>query len=213
MLVIDKPAGLVVHPSHGHENDTMVNILLSKTTLAKGSDPARPGIVHRLDKDTSGLMIVAKSDLAYEYFVEEFRAKKIIRLYKAVCLGISKEESFSVSSYLTRQTKDRKKYSSSKTEEGKLAISHFKTLKIIKNKYSLLECELETGRTHQIRVHLKEKHFPILGDETYGHKQTKVRGLTRQALHSYKIGFVHPVTKKEMTFESEMPEDLKFLVD
>ncbi|MDB2426043.1 RluA family pseudouridine synthase [bacterium] len=214
LIVIDKPAGIVVHPSHGHQEDSLVNVLLGNgKKLAKGSDPSRPGVVHRLDKDTSGLMIFAKADEAYDFFVEEFKNKKVKRIYQAICFGKPKEDEFKVESYLSRHPKNRKKHSSSKDQEGRLAISHFKVLQNIKNKFSLLECELETGRTHQIRVHLSENHFPILGDEMYGNKNTKIKGLSRQALHSCELSFTHPVTKEVLIFKSDLPDDLKKLLE
>ena len=239
LIVINKPAGLVVHPAAGHDNDTLVNALIArKTTLANSADPLRPGVVHRLDKDTSGLLVLAKSSEAYEHLVECFKKRSVLRTYWALVYGEPKEDSFTIKSYIARHPKHRKKFHStqlanfeneqtaSAQEEkglGKLAISHFKK-EFSRSGLTLLRVKLETGRTHQIRVHISEYGFPIVGDETYGGStkrikslksmklRTMISSLNRFALHAAELGLEHPTTKKSLSFSSDWPDDLSELV-
>ena len=217
ILVLNKPSGLVVHPAQGHTKNTMVNALISRgTPLSTGSHPMRPGIVHRLDKDTSGVLVVAKSDFSYLRLSEQFKNKTVTRSYWAITLGKWKVSEGTISSYLARHPRNRKKYASLK--QGKLSVTHYKNLKTFPSGLSLVECQLETGRTHQIRVHLSEHGHPILGDTLYGASLKKIRSLSlkkllssmnRIGLHAFELGFSHPKTKKLMYFRSDWPEDIK----
>lgn len=208
LMVIDKPRGLVVHTAPGHKEDTLVNYLVTLQDEFKFDEDAmkggRPGIVHRLDKDTSGLLLVAKTIPAEEGLQEQIRFHKVNRQYLALCYGDANEDSFTVDVPLTKPNHTEHKALPSKN--GLRAITHFK--KIWSNqKYSLLECTLETGRTHQIRAHLAYIGHPIVGDPLYCPYKDK-RFQQGQLLHAYKISFVHPITGKPMSFE--VPPDAYF---
>ena len=225
LVILDKPWGLTVHPAPGHPNDTLVNALIYHfgKNLSAGSDNLRPGIVHRLDKDTSGLMIIAKDDKTHIMLSTLFQERKIEKYYKAISANTPTKIEGTIQTYLNRDKKDRKKFAVS--ESGKYAITHYK---IIKNYeyFSLLDIKLETGRTHQIRIHLSHINCPILGDDTYSsfkrissyipsnyHKRLKSllqNHLTRQALHSYRLAFTHPITKEKINVVSELPSDMKY---
>lgn len=227
ILVVDKPSGLVVHPSHGHEQDTLVNALIFHCKdLSMGFNENRPGIVHRIDKDTSGLLVVAKNDFAHEHLAQQFKAKATYRKYFCICIGHPKFMDKKVESTIARHPTNRKKYASEKhtdNPKGKVAVSHFKVMECFTNGLSLIQCRLETGRTHQIRVHISEEGFPIVGDELYG-GATKVKSLksvalrkkisemNRFALHAATLGFVHPTSHKTLSFNSPWPDNLKELV-
>jgi len=201
LLVINKPQGLVVHPCSSTKTGTLVNGLLAKIKDLSGINGVlRPGIVHRLDKDTSGLMLVAKNDLAHVSLAKQIKDKTCKRKYLALLEGNLKEDSGRVETYLDRSKKDRKKIAVS--DCGKLAITDYKVVKRY-TKYCLVEFSLLTGRTHQIRVHSAYLNHPVVGDETYGHIDKKLNG---QLLHSYKISFIHPRSGEEMNFEIGLPK-------
>jgi 23S rRNA pseudouridine1911/1915/1917 synthase len=214
LVVLNKPAGLVVHPAAGHAQDTLVNILLHHVgKLSMGFNEGRPGIVHRLDRDTSGVLVVAKNDMAHHHLAAQFKHKTAHRIYWAITHGVPQRSPQTVRSYLARHPTDRKKFASRQDEQGKLAITHFKTLKSLPSKMSWLECRLETGRTHQIRVHLSESGLPILGDRLYGRKDKYINSLNRVALHACELGFEHPRSHEKMLFRVGWPKELAELCD
>ncbi len=209
LIVVNKPAGLVVHPAAGHAQDTLVNILLHHTKdLAMGFNEMRPGIVHRLDRDTSGILVVAKNDLAHLSLARQFKDKTTHRIYWALVHHRPSGRDGTIKTLLARHPSDRKRFASHETK-GKVAITHYKTIQS-NHDYSWLQLKLETGRTHQIRVHLSEKGLPILGDPIYGArvKDKKLNFVTRMALHACELGFVHPRTKQELLFKAEWPDEL-----
>lgn len=206
IIVVNKPAGLVVHPAAGHAQDTLVNILLHHTSdLAMGFAENRPGIVHRIDRDTSGILVVAKNDQAHRGLAHQFQEKTVHRIYWALVAGTLTRPAGTVQSRLARHATDRKRFASTKTESGKLAVTHFRVIKKAGD-CSWIECKLETGRTHQIRVHMSELGHPILGDPIYGGKFK--RSAPRLALHACELGFEHPRTREPMYFQLPWPEDL-----
>ncbi len=209
LLVINKPQGLVVHPCSSTMSGTLVNGLLFKVKNLSGINGVlRPGIVHRLDKNTSGLMIVAKNDFAHNILAKEIEKKETFkRCYMALCEGHFKNSEGRIESFIDRDKKDRKKMAVS--DRGKYAITNYKVVRVYE-KYDLVEFKLETGRTHQIRVHAKMLNHPIVGDDVYGHA---VKGLDGQLLHSYKLGFVHPRTGESMEFEIELPKHFKDYIE
>ena len=209
IAVINKPAGMVVHPSAGHYDNTLVNALLYHCKDLSGiNDTLRPGIVHRLDKDTSGLIVVAKNDKAHLNLAEQFKEREIKKFYKALVHGIVKPETGRIENFIGRHKKNRLKFSSF-TSSGKLAITNYKVEKYFNN-MTLLDINIETGRTHQIRVHFSEKGYPLVGDTLYGNKKLdKKVNINRVFLHSYKMIFKHPVLNKELSFAIELPEGLK----
>lgn len=209
IAVIDKKAGLVIHPSYGHESGTLVNAIMFHIKDLSGiNGEIRPGIVHRLDKDTSGLIIIAKNDKAHNRLSEMFKEKEIDKTYLAIVKGSISKDAGKVETQIGRDTKDRKKMCVVKSN-GKTAVTNF--LVLDKNdKFSLVKVNIETGRTHQIRVHMKYLGYPILGDSVYGKESKTVK---RQMLHAYKLEFKHPVTGEEMTIRSEIPEDFKEVLD
>lgn len=206
VIVVNKPAGLVVHPSAGHLQDTLVNILLHHTeNLSMGFAENRPGIVHRIDRDTSGILVVAKNDRAHRGLAEQFKEKTVHRVYWAIVAGQPVPPQGTRTSRLARHREDRKRFASTRDESGKLAVTHYRTLKKSSD-CSWIECKLETGRTHQIRVHMSELGHPILGDPVYGGKFKKAA--PRLALHACELGFDHPVTGEQLFFQIAWPEDL-----
>ena len=229
ILVINKPKGMVVHPGAGNYENTLVNALLFKykTKLSNINGPLRPGIVHRIDKETSGLLVVAKNNLSHANLGEQFMNHDIERKYLCLAWGVVRPLNGKISTLISRDKKNRQLMTVSEIN-GKKAITNYKTLKIfnIKDipKISLLECELETGRTHQIRVHLKYKGTSLLGDKQYGKKNIKFKrinnnffellnNLTGQTLHAKTLGFTHPKTKKWMSFDTELPESYKKILN
>ncbi len=205
LIVINKPQGLVVHPCSSTKSGTLVNGLLYKIQNLSGINGVlRPGIVHRLDKNTSGLMIVAKNDFAHKELAKEIEEKvDFSRTYIALCEGHFKEPKGRIETYIARDEKDRKKMAVS--SKGKTAITNYNVLKMYEG-YDLVEFHLETGRTHQIRVHAKYLNHPIVGDDVYG---KPVKGLNGQLLHSYKLSFIHPTSGEKMSFEIDLPEYFK----
>jgi 23S rRNA pseudouridine1911/1915/1917 synthase len=242
LIVVDKPAGLVVHPAYGHAQDTLVNALLHHTKdLSQGFHEQRPGLVHRIDKDTSGLLVIAKNEAAQRFLSMQFQRKTTHRVYRALAFGKFAEVSGTYQSYLKRHPDDRKRVASvifsdvasgvvsgaasdDGVSTGKLAITHYRALGWHSSGISLIELKLETGRTHQIRVHLSENSHPIIGDNVYGaEKRLKnlksvllrkmISELPRFALHAMELGFVHPTTKKNMRFRAPWPQDLMPLIE
>lgn len=230
LIVVNKPAGLVVHPACGHLQDTLVNALLHHTNdLSMGFNERRPGLVHRIDKGTSGLLVIAKNDEAQRFLAMQFQRKTTHRLYRALAFGKPKEASGTIKSHLKRHPEDRKRVASvpvndDGTSAGKLAVTHYKVASHHPNGISLFELRLETGRTHQIRVHLSESGHPIVGDDTYGaSKRLKslksvqlrkmIEEMPRFALHAMELGFVHPKTKKKIILRAPWPSDLMPLIE
>ena len=227
IIIIDKPIGMVVHPGAGNFENTMVNGLLyhCKNKLSGISGEDRPGIIHRIDKDTSGLLVVAKNDQAHALIAKQFEEHTIKRSYLVFVHGILRPLHGRIETLIGRNKTNRQKMSAD-VAKGKEAITNYETLEVFKCSkildISLVKCELKTGRTHQIRVHMSHKGNPILGDQTYGKKIKKLRGvdqefedilksLKRQALHAHTLGFVHPKTNQDVFYASELPEDLNKL--
>jgi 23S rRNA pseudouridine1911/1915/1917 synthase len=205
LIVINKPSGLVVHPAAGHAQDTLVNILLHHTGgLSMGFSEKRPGIVHRLDRDTSGVLVVAKNDEAHHGLAAQFKEKTVHRIYWAIAAGTPMPGQGTLKSTLARHPSDRKRFASSKTGAGKHAVTHFRSLERAGG-FSWMECRLETGRTHQIRVHLSELGHPILGDPVYGGKFKKTA--PRLMLHACELGFNHPRSLARLTFKEPWPTE------
>lgn len=210
LLVVNKPKGLVVHPAPGHIGDTLVNGLLAycKESLSGINGEKRPGIVHRIDKDTSGLLVIAKNDMAHQGLSAQFETHSIERVYETVVMGKMKESAGTVDASIGRSTKDRKKMAVG-MKNSKRAVTHYELLKQF-NGFAHLACKLETGRTHQIRVHLSSIGHPVLGDEIYGRSCPKLNlGFEGQCLHARVLGFIHPITGEKLRFESELPEYFK----
>lgn len=204
MIVVNKPKGMVVHPANGNPDGTLVNAIMAicKDSLSGIGGEIRPGIVHRLDKDTSGIIIVAKNDKAHINLSEQIKEHKVKKTYIALVRGIVKENEATINMPIGRSEKDRKKMAV--TRKGKEAITHFKVLERY-DKYTLLQVNIETGRTHQIRVHLSQIGYPIVGDEVYsnGKNEWNVKG---QCLHAKSLDFTHPTTGKMMHLEAELPD-------
>ncbi len=222
LLVVDKPAGLVVHPAAGNWDGTMVNALLHHCggSLSGIGGVARPGIVHRIDKDTSGLLVVAKHDVAHVGLAKQFADHMIDRRYLAIVSDVPRFIQGTVDAPLARSPNDRKKIAIVGAKEtggrGKRAVTHWRLLTKLKDA-ALVECRLETGRTHQVRVHMASIGHPLVGDPVYGrtrkaHRELlKELGFHRQALHAAHLGFVHPVTKGRLSFDSALPSDMQQL--
>lgn len=201
VIVINKPQGMVVHPAPGHDEHTLVNALLYHCPLSTINGTFRPGIVHRIDKDTSGLLMVAKNDKAHRSLAKQLKDKTNIREYVALVHGRIAEDEGTINAPIGRSLKDRKKQAVVK--DGRNAVTHFEVLKRYRD-YTLVKCILETGRTHQIRVHMKYIGHPLVGDPLYGPKKT-IKG-NGQFLHAGKLGFVHPTTGKLLIFEAPLPK-------
>ena len=218
LLVVDKPAGLVVHPAAGNRDGTLVNALLHHCggSLSGIGGVARPGIVHRIDKDTSGLVVIAKHDKAHEGLAKQFANHSIDRRYLAIVSGVPRQSEGTVDAPLARSPQNRKKIAIVAAGKGKRAVTHWKRLELL-NDAALVECRLETGRTHQVRVHMASIGHPLVGDPVYGRGKTAHRKLLnqldfkRQALHAAHLGFVHPVTKGRLSFDSALPSDMQEL--
>ena len=228
VMVINKPAGLVVHPGAGNFDNTLVNALINydKKNLSSINGELRPGIVHRLDKDTSGVIIVAKNNFAHTHLSKQFNEHSIDRKYIALVWGKLRPQKGEIKTFITRSSKNRQLMDVSQTK-GKLAITNYKTIEIYENSrvptLSLVEYKLKTGRTHQIRVHMKFKGNPILGDKSYKKKLKKlkdvdpelneiIKKIDRQCLHAKSLGFLHPTKNQRLFFESKLPNDLHKIV-
>ena len=213
IIVINKPKGMVVHPSAGHYSGTVVNALMyhCKDNLSGINGILRPGIVHRIDMDTSGIIVCAKSDAAHKSLSEQFKEHSISRTYEAICVGRLKSENGTISAPIGRNPNNRKLMAVNE-KNGKSAVTHYKVLKDF-NKYSYIQLRLETGRTHQIRVHMASIDHPLLGDIKYGGKLSEFKlnktAVESQTLHAKLLGFKHPVSGKYMEFSSELPEYFK----
>ena len=207
IIVVNKPKGLVVHPANGNPDGTLVNAIMNlcKGSLSGIGGEIRPGIVHRLDKDTSGLLIVAKNDLAHINMSNQIKDRKVKKIYIALVKGIVEEDEATINMPIGRSTKDRKKMAVRK--DGKEAVTHFKVLKRY-SKYTLLEVKIDTGRTHQIRVHMAEIGHPVVGDMVYSNGKNEF-GIEGQMLHAKSLDFKHPVTSKEIHLEAELPQYFK----
>ena len=229
ILVVNKPAGMVVHPGAGNYKETLVNALIYKykNNLSDVNGATRPGIVHRIDKETSGLLVVAKNNKAHSSLGKQFSDHTIQRTYQALVWGVLRPLSSRIETLIGRSRKNRQLMSVTEIT-GKKSVTNYKTLKVFNIKdipmISFLECKLETGRTHQIRVHMAYKGNSLLGDQQYGKKnlrfkkinedfEGKLKILNRQALHAKNLGFIHPVTKKHVSFESKLPKDFKKILD
>ena len=229
LMVINKPAGIIMHPGAGNYDQTIVNALIhyDKDSLSNLGDKLRPGIVHRIDKNTSGLVVIAKNNQAHENLSKQFSEHNILREYQLLIWGKLRPSKGQIVTFLTRSSKNRQlmEVSSSK---GKKAITNYKTLEIFENEktptLSLVECKLETGRTHQIRVHMNYKGNSIVGDDKYKKKYKKLKNidlkiqnsisdLTRQFLHAKTLGFIHPKNNKKMYFSSNLPHELKIILE
>ena len=224
LIVIDKPSGISMHPGPGNYNNTIVNALIAngKKKLSSLGNELRPGIVHRIDKDTSGLVVIAKNNLSHTNLSKQFFDHSITRVYQCLVWGKLRPRSGRIETFITRSSKNRQMMEVS-TKKGKNAVTNYKTLEIFDTEntptFSLLECKLETGRTHQIRVHLSSKGNNILGDKKYKKKFKKIlridlsldnliTGLNRQFLHALKLGFNHPKNNERLEFSSNLPDDL-----
>ena len=208
LLIINKPSGMVVHPAPGHHSSTLVNALVGRFSLSN-KDELRPGIVHRIDKDTSGLLIIAKTDEAHEKLSEMIKNKEVERKYIALVNGVIKHETGTIDAPIGRDISSRQKMAVTDIN-SKDAITHFKVLKRFKN-HTLIECKLDTGRTHQIRVHMAYIGYPIVNDPLYGKsKKTTSFG---QMLHSYSIKFIHPMTNKLISFDIPLPKEFDELLN
>ncbi len=224
LIVINKPAGIIMHPGAGNYDKTIVNALINydKKLSSKVGDELRPGIVHRIDKNTSGLVVIAKNNLTHENLSSQFSKHTILRSYQLLIWGKIRPSKGTIKTYITRSSKNRQMMEVSQTK-GKKAITNYETLEIFENKdtptLTLVECKLETGRTHQIRVHMNYLGNSIVGDDKYKKKFKKIKnidkelnnlliGLDRQFLHAKTLGFFHPQKKKQMVFNSNLPEEL-----
>jgi 23S rRNA pseudouridine1911/1915/1917 synthase len=218
LLVLDKPAGLVVHPAPGNPDRTLVNALLAHCgeSLAGIGGVRRPGIVHRIDKDTSGLMVIAKTDLAQHKLSADFAAHRLTRSYLAIVRGVPSPREATIATRIGRSRINRKKMAVV-TSGGKEAVTHYRVLRALGLRAALLECRLATGRTHQIRVHLTSIGHPLIGDQTYGRSRgaalpEAARAFPRQALHANVIGFNHPLSGKYLEFTAPLPADMAELI-
>ncbi len=227
LLVVNKPAGMVAHPSFGNYTGTLVNALLHHTQkLSTINEGGRPGIIHRLDKDTSGLLVVAKDDFTHAKIAEQFARHKVEKIYTAVCWGLFKNKEGIIEANITRSKSDRKKFTVS-VDEGKPSVTLYKIIEEFEFA-SLLDIRLKTGRTHQIRVHFSSINHPVFGDATYGGNKIvygsglpKIKQrvdnlleiMPRQALHARMLGFTHPQSNEFVKFEADLPEDIKKLLN
>ena len=226
LIVIDKPSGLTVHPGAGQKTSTLVDFLVNKygKKLSNLSGIDRPGIVHRLDKDTSGLLLIARNNKTHKLLQDMFKKREINRLYYAIVWGLLQKNSGSFTMNIGRNPKNRKKFSIFQNG-GKNAVTKYKVKKNFSNVASLIECKLLTGRTHQIRVHLSSSGNSIIGDKKYGKNKSKliknvdksianyIISFSRQALHAYFLSFIHPIKKEKIKIISELPSDFNYLVN
>ncbi|ACQ52411.1 RluA family pseudouridine synthase [Clostridium botulinum] len=209
VIVVNKPQEMVVHPAPGVYSGTLVNALLNHCKDLSGiNGVARPGIVHRIDKDTSGILVVAKNDISHNNLAAQFKEHSISRVYMALVEGIIKDEQGTIEAPIGRHPVDRIKMAVVK--DGRHAVTHYKVIERFKN-HTLVECRLETGRTHQIRVHMSHIMHPLVGDPVYGYKKQRFN-LKGQMLHAKLLGFIHPTTRQYVEFESELPEYFKKII-
>lgn len=214
VIVVNKPKGMVVHPDNTHNSGTLVNALLYHCRDLSGiGGVMRPGIVHRIDMDTTGSVIACKNDKAHESLAAQLKEHSVNRRYQCICVGEIKEDTLTIDAPIGRSERDRKKMAIN-TRNGKRAVTHITVLKRFKG-YTLLECQLETGRTHQIRVHLASIHHPILGDEVYGNQNEnkKFKNLQGQCLHAKILGFIHPSTGEYIETQAPLPEYFENLLE
>ena len=206
LLVVNKPKGMVVHPAAGHSSGTLVNAVLyhCRGNLSGINGVLRPGIVHRIDMDTTGALVICKSDFAHQSLAEQLSVHSITRKYRAIVHANLKEDEGTVRGAIGRHPTDRKKMAINE-RNGKPAVTHYRVLERFGN-YTYIECQLETGRTHQIRVHMASIGHPLLGDAVYGPKKCPVKNLQGQTLHAMVLGFIHPRTGAYMEFEAPLPE-------
>ena len=229
LIVLNKPAGIVIHPGAGNFDNTIVNALIyyNKNSLSNIGDKYRPGIVHRIDKNTSGLVVIAKNNQAHEHLSNQFSKHTITRIYQLMIWGKLRPSKGRIETLITRSSKNRQMMEVSRTK-GKRAITNYKTIEIFENNniptLSLIDCKLETGRTHQIRVHMNHLGHSIVGDDKYKKKFKKIKNidpqleekiinLNRQFLHAKTIGFIHPKKNKEMIFHSILPQELEIILE
>ncbi|EPY2273087.1 RluA family pseudouridine synthase [Clostridium sporogenes] len=209
VIVVNKPQEMVVHPAPGVYSGTLVNALLSHCKDLSGiNGVARPGIVHRIDKDTSGILVVAKNDISHNNLAAQFKEHSISRVYMALVEGIIKDEQGTIEAPIGRHPVDRIKMAVVK--DGRHAVTHYKVIERFKN-HTLVECKLETGRTHQIRVHMSHIMHPLVGDPVYGYKKQRFN-LKGQMLHAKLLGFIHPTTGQYVEFQSQLPEYFKKII-
>ena len=206
IIVVNKPKGMVVHPAAGHYSGTLVNGLLyhCKDRLSGINGVLRPGIVHRIDMNTTGVLVICKNDNAHQCIAEQLKVHSITRKYNAICYHTFKDLEGTVDAPLGRHPIDRKKMAIN-PKNGKRAVTHYRLIENLSTKYAHIECSLETGRTHQIRVHMASIHHPLLGDDVYGYSKDNFQ-LQGQALHARVLGFIHPTTKEYIEFEAPLPE-------
>lgn len=207
VLVVNKPKGMVVHPAPGHYEDTLVNAVLyhCRDNLSGINGVLRPGIVHRIDKDTTGALIVCKNDKVHQKIADQLRAHTITRSYRAIVYNNFSEDEGMINAPIGRHPTNRKKRMVTE-KNSKEAITHYKVLDHLNHKFNYIECRLETGRTHQIRVHMSHIGHPLLGDEVYGPVNSKFKNLQGQTLHAATIGFIHPTTEEYMEFSAPLPD-------
>lgn len=207
VLVVNKPKGMVVHPAPGHYEDTLVNAVLyhCRDNLSGINGVLRPGIVHRIDKDTTGALIVCKNDKAHQKIADQLRVHTITRSYRAIVYNNFSEDEGMINAPIGRHPTNRKKRMVTE-KNSKEAITHYKVLDHLNHKFNYIECRLETGRTHQIRVHMSHIGHPLLGDEIYGPVNSKFKNLQGQTLHAATIGFIHPTTEEYMEFSAPLPD-------
>ncbi|MCQ2910771.1 MAG: RluA family pseudouridine synthase [Clostridia bacterium] len=212
IVIVNKPKGMVVHPAPGNDNGTLVNALLYKCNgkLSDINGVARPGIVHRIDKDTEGILVVAKTSVAHRNLTEQFKVHSINRKYHAIVCGDIKDDSGTIDGPIGRSEKDRKKMCIT-FKNSKRAVTHYKVLKRF-GAYTYIECRLETGRTHQIRVHMASMNHPLLGDEVYGHKDNEFK-IEGQVLLAKTLGFIHPITNEYVEFNIDLSDEFKSILN
>lgn len=206
LLIVDKPKGMVVHPAPGHESGTLVNAILfhCKNSLSGINGELRPGIVHRIDQNTTGSLIICKNDVAHRAVADQLKVHSITRCYHAIVHGVIKEDTGTIRTTIGRHPVDRKRMAPN-VKGGREAVTHYQVLKRFSD-YTYIECRLETGRTHQIRVHMAYIHHPILGDTVYGPAKCPFKGLQGQCLHAETIGFIHPTTHEYVEFHAPLPD-------
>lgn len=207
ILIVNKPKNMVVHPAAGHYEHTLVNALMyhCRERLSGINGVLRPGIVHRIDQNTTGTLVICKNDIAHRALADQFAVHDITRKYRAICIGILPEDEYTIDGNIGRNPRDRKKMAVL-SQGGKPAVTHVRVLERLSRGYSYVECTLETGRTHQIRVHMAHIRHPVLGDDVYGPARSPVAHLNGQTLHAMTIGFIHPSTHKYVEFEAPLPD-------